>query len=155
MASGQNEQHVRNCRRRSRKEEKLARRLKHLHHAYVDWSQRRVAKVADVLRMDFMSSEESEVEEETLKVKRYNVRRFAWESRELRRLKKKLDQRHQDSLPGLSKRVFIPREQGELSNKPKPANCPDWACVVENAPTNAQDETPDDLDVTADLNVSR
>lgn len=114
-----------------------------------------MAKVADVLRMDFMSSEESEVEEETLKVKRYNVRKFAWESRELRRLKRKLDQSHQDSLPGLSKRVFIPREKGELSSKPKPANCPDWACVVENAATNAQDETPGDLDATADLNVSR
>ena len=72
-----------------------------------------------------MSSEESEVEEETLKVKRYKVRSFAWESRELRRSKRKLDQSHQDSLPGLSKRVFIPREKGEPCNKPKPANCPD------------------------------
>lgn len=114
-----------------------------------------MAKVADILRMEFMSSEESEVEEETFKVKRYKVRSFAWESRELRRSKRKLDQSHQDSLPGLSKRVFIPREKGEPCNKPKPANCPDWACVVENAPTNAQDETPADLDVTLDLNVSR
>ena len=113
-----------------------------------------VVKLADVLRMEFMSSEESEVEEETLKVNRYKVGRFARESRELRRLKRKLDQSHQDSLPGLSKWVFIPREQGELSNKPKPANCPDWACVVKNAPTNAQDEMPEDLDATADLNVS-
>ena len=114
-----------------------------------------MAKVADILRMEFMSSEDSEVEEETMKVKKYNVRSFAWESRELRRLKRKLDQSHQESLPGLSKRVFIPREKGEPSNKPKPANCPDWACVVENAPINAPDEMPDGVDATIDLNVSR
>lgn len=112
--------------------------------------------MADILRMEYMSSEESEVEEETLKVKRYNVRPFVWESRELRRVKRKLDESHQVSLPGLSKRVFIPREQGEPCNKPKPANCPDWACVVENAQTtNAQVETSDGLDTTIDLNVSR
>jgi hypothetical protein len=77
----------------------------------VDWSQRKVAKVADVLRMEYMSSDESEVDEETRRVKRYVVRSFSWESRELKRAKKKLDRSHQDSLPGLSKRVFIPREQ--------------------------------------------
>ena len=114
-----------------------------------------MAKVADVLRMEFMSSEESEIVEETLKVKQYNVRSFAWESRELSRLKRKLDQSHQDSLPGLSKRIFIPRKKGEPCDKPKPANCPDWACVVENGTTNAQDETPGDLGATIDLNVSR
>ncbi len=36
----------------------------------VDWSQRKVAKVADVLRMEYMSSDESEVDEETRRVKR-------------------------------------------------------------------------------------
>ena len=45
--------------------------------------------MADVLRMEFMSSEESEVEEETLKVKRYKVRSFAWESREFKAVKTK------------------------------------------------------------------
>ncbi len=82
---------------------------KHLNN--VDWSQRKVAKVADVLRMEYMSSDESEVDEETRRVKRYVVRSFSWESRELNWAKKKLDRSHQDSLPGLSKRVFIPREQ--------------------------------------------
>lgn len=121
-----------------------------------------MAKVADVLRMEYMSSDESEVDEETNRVKRYVVRSFAWESRELRRAKKKIDKSHQDSLPGLSRRVFIPREQGEPSDKPRPANCPDWACVLENPapanmPTNPQVETPDDdgLDAAVDLNISR
>ena len=77
----------------------------------VDWSQRKVAKVADVLRMEYMSSDESEIDEETRRVKRYVVRGFSWESRELKRAKKKLDRSHQDSLPALSKQVFIPREQ--------------------------------------------
>ena len=47
--------------------------------------------MANILRLKFMSSEVSEMEE-TLKVKRYNVRRFDWESRELRRLKRQLNQ---------------------------------------------------------------
>ena len=118
-----------------------------------------MAKVADVLRMEYMSSEESEVDEDTLRVKHYVVRGFSWESRELKRAKRKLDKSHQDSLPGLSKRVFLPREPGEPSEKPKPANCPDWACVVENAASNSsQLEMPvNDLDNAgaADLNVSR
>ena len=86
---GQIEHQVRTCRRRNRKEEKLACRLKHFIHA--DWNQRRVAKMANILRLKFMSSEVSEMEE-TLKVKRYNVRHFDWESRELRRLKRQLNQ---------------------------------------------------------------
>ncbi len=51
---------------------------KHLNN--VDWSQRKVAKVADVLRMEYMSSDESEVDEETRRVKRYVVRSFSWET---------------------------------------------------------------------------
>ena len=31
--------------------------------------------------------------------------------------------------------------------KPKAANCPDWACVVENVAINEQDKMTDDLDV--------
>ena len=34
---------------------------------------------------------------------------------------------HQESLPGLSKTVMVPREQWESWSKPKPANCEDWA----------------------------
>jgi len=39
-------------------------------------------KEGDILRLEFMSSKESEVEEEILNVKRYNFRGFARESRE-------------------------------------------------------------------------
>jgi hypothetical protein len=113
-----------------------------------------VAKIADILRIEYMSTEESDVDEE--RVQHYKVRKLSWESRELRRAKRKLDKNHLDSLPGagLSKRVMIPRQQGEPSTKPKPTNCPDWACIV---PTNPADAAgPGDDNATAvDLNVSR
>ena len=47
-----------------------------------------------VMRMEYMSSEE------TRKVRHYKKRKLFWESRELRRTKKKLDKNHEDSLPG-------------------------------------------------------
>ena len=100
-----------------------------------------------------MSSEESEVDEETQKVKDYNVRPFVWESRQLSRFKRKLEQSHQDSLPGLTKRVFIHRQQGEpFMTKQIPVSWPDWAYVNETAPMNTQDETSDNLE--EDLNLS-
>ena len=98
-----------------------------------------------------MSSEESEVDEETQKVKHYNVRKFSWESREFRRAKKKLDKAHQNSLPGLSKRVMVPRVVGEPSNMRKPTNCPDWACV---AAETLEDQAPDFEDLNISLNSS-
>jgi hypothetical protein len=95
-----------------------------------------VTKVADALTMEYMSSDESEMDEKTHGhgVKQYNLRKFTWESGDLQRSKRKLDKSHQDSLLGLSKRVLIPREQRKPSSTPKPANCPDWAHVVENGP---------------------
>lgn len=118
------------------------------------WNQEKVAKVADVMRMDYMSSEESDVDEKTGGVKHYKVRKVSWESRKLRLAKKKLDKNHQDSLPGLSKRAFLPRKQGEPSGKPKPANCPDWACVIQTGdPTGEAVGAPDFTN--DDLNLSR
>jgi hypothetical protein len=73
-----------------------------------------------------MSSDESEMDEETHWVKQFNVRKFSRESRKLSWAKRKLDKSHQDSLPGLSKRVMILREQGEpssTSNQPTRPNC--------------------------------
>ncbi|XP_028416023.1 uncharacterized protein LOC114544620 [Dendronephthya gigantea] len=151
VALGTEQQHVQICRRRSRKEEKLARRLKTIEK--MGWNQTKVAKVADVMRMDYMSSEKSEVDEETNRIKHYKVRKLSWESRELKRTKKKLDKNHKDSLPGLSKRAVTPREEGEPSGKPKPANCPGWACVVltedpTNEPVGAQYLAEDDLNLS-------
>ncbi|CAB3987932.1 Hypothetical predicted protein [Paramuricea clavata] len=102
----------------------------------------------DVVKTDKRSHlQQSPLEDQT------KVRKLSWESRELRWAKRKLDKNHLDSLPGLSKLVMILRQQGEPSTKPKPANCPDWACIV---PTNPADAAgPGDDNATAvDLNVS-
>ena len=79
-----------------------------------------MTKFADVLTMEYMSSDESEMDEKTHGhgVKQYNLRKFTWESGDLKRAKRKLDKSHQDSLRGQSKRVLIPREQGEPSSTP-------------------------------------
>jgi hypothetical protein len=113
-----------------------------------------VTKVADVLTMEHMSSDESEMDEKTHGVKQYNLRKFTSESRELRGAKRKLDKSHQDSLLGLSKRALIPRQQAEPSSTPKPANCPDWAHVVENGPAQVADvATNPPLEGTVDNDV--
>jgi hypothetical protein len=48
-----------------------------------------MAKIADILRIEYMSTEESEVDEEC--VKHYKVQKLSRESRELKRAKRKLD----------------------------------------------------------------
>jgi hypothetical protein len=55
-----------------------------------------VTKVADVLTMEYMSSDESEMDEKTHGhgVKQYNLRKFTWESGDLKRAKRKLDKSH-------------------------------------------------------------
>jgi hypothetical protein len=113
-----------------------------------------VTKVADILTMEHMSSDESEMDEKTHGVKQYNLRKFTWESRELRRAKRKIDKSHQDSLLGLSKRALIPREQRKPSSTPKPANRPDCAHVFENGAAQVADvATNPPLEGTADNDV--
>ena len=68
----------------------------------INWSQEKGTKVADVLTMEYMSSDESEMDEKTHGhgVKQYNLRNFTWESGDLKRAKRKLDKSHQDSRLG-------------------------------------------------------
>ena len=93
------------------------------------WSTEKVAKVADVLRPEYMSSEESEVDDEdtTCAVKRYLVHSLPWESSSLKKIKRKLDKSHKKSLNGLVTRLRKPREVGQPSRREMPANCPEWA----------------------------
>ena len=54
---------------------------------------------------------------------------------------------------------MLPWEKGKPSTKPKPVNCPDWACVHEdpaqgNVCANSPDGTPGD-NAAVDLNISR
>ena len=63
-----------------------------------------MTKFADVLTMEYMSSDESEMDEKTHHghgIKQYNLRKFTWESGDLKRAKIKLDKSHQDSRLGL------------------------------------------------------
>jgi hypothetical protein len=49
---------------------------------------------------------------------------------------------------------LIPKEQGEPSSTPKPANCPDWAHVVENGAAQVADiATNPPLEGTANNDV--
>ena len=91
-----------------------------------------MAKVLEVLKPEYMSSEESDADDETPhKVIKCNVRKLPWESRSLRKAKKKLDRLHHDSLCELVQRRVLSRETGEPSTRRKPINCPDWAAVAE------------------------
>ena len=71
-----------------------------------------MAKIAEVLTVDCMSSEESDVDQETNRVKQYYTRQLPWESNKLRHARTKSDKIHHDSLPGLVHRQIVPREVG-------------------------------------------
>ena len=90
-----------------------------------------MAKVLEILKPEYMSSEESEADDEPPhKIIKYSVRKLPWESRSLRKAKRKLDRLHHDSLSELIKRRVVPRETGEPSTRRNPINCPDWAAAV-------------------------
>lgn len=58
----------------------------------------------------------------------YAVKTLSWQSQELKKKKKNLDKHHMDSLPELTRRRLIRRKDGGESLRPKPTDCPDWAC---------------------------
>jgi hypothetical protein len=93
------------------------------------WSEEKRAKVADCLTIDYVSSEESEAEEEApYRTTAYVVRPLIWASSELKKAKKSLDKHHKASLPQLVRRRVTERKTGYPSQRPKPDGCPDWAC---------------------------
>ncbi|XP_028416020.1 uncharacterized protein LOC114539576 [Dendronephthya gigantea] len=129
---GTQKEHVARCKRRNRKNEKLARRLKQLEKACYD--AQKTAKFADVMKSEYMSSEESEFDESTEnKIVRYNVQKLPWESRALRRMKRKLDKLHNASLSDL-----VQKRVGEPSTRPKPKDCPEWAALDNAIENNSQ-----------------
>ncbi|CAB4029584.1 Hypothetical predicted protein [Paramuricea clavata] len=121
---GTNAAHVKKCCRSNRKREKLGRRLSSLNSK--DWTPERKAKVAAVLTLDYISSEESDADEEGKTV--YTVKTLPWQSQNLKKKKKSLDKHHMESLPALVRRRLYLRKEGGMSLRPKPTNCPDWAC---------------------------
>ncbi|KAI8502349.1 hypothetical protein Bbelb_199370 [Branchiostoma belcheri] len=97
--------------------QKLERRLKAFQQAKGSWTERSKRQAEEALKKDFMSSESSDSESERPVFK---VRRLAWESGKLRKLK--------DSLDEVVPAKGTPREVSEeLSDRKLPEGAPKWA----------------------------
>ena len=90
-------------------------------------------QIRQVLTRDFMSSEESEYEEEANRNGQLNrkkvgftVKELPWERSKLKKLKVKLDQAYFRSLSAQAQAMTLERSTGALSTRPAPAG-PAWA----------------------------
>ena len=94
---------------------------------------REKGSAAEVLVLDAMSSEESSYEdaEGSQKVVGCKVKRLSWESRNLRKIKKKLDKAYNKSLTKRARDRVLPRTVVEdFSSRQPPAghdSLPEWA----------------------------
>ena len=94
---------------------------------------REKGSAAEVLVLDSMSSEESSHEdaEGSQKVVGCKVKRLGWESRNLRKIKKKLDKAYNKSLTKRARDRGLPRTVAEdFSSRQSPAghdSLPEWA----------------------------
>lgn len=81
--------------------------------------------------LEAMSSEESTYEEDGnghRKLTQYRVRRLTWESRELKKIKKKLDKVYSKRLTKRAKDRVIKRvDATEPSDREAPDDIPEWA----------------------------
>ena len=106
--------------------QKLGKRLRSLEKK--DWTTERKAKVVEAMKMEYMSSEESEHESEPPhKTKQYIVGPLTCQSNELKRFKRRLDKGHLESLPELIRKRTLPRSVEAPSSRGIPDNCPEWA----------------------------
>ena len=81
--------------------------------------------------MDAMSSEDSCYEDDengNPKVTKYAVRKLPWESRAMKKIKKKLDKAYRKRLSKrASERIVNRTEAEELSERQPPNTFPEWA----------------------------
>ena len=85
-------------------------------------------EVAEVLTEQFMSSEESENEEDDQVI--YVVKTIPWESEKLEKRKKRLDKEYNKTQTKCQNKRSVKRVRREgVSSRPKPEDCPDWACA--------------------------
>ena len=88
-------------------------------------------RAAEILVMEAMSSEESCCEDDengSSRVVRYAVKRLSWESRQLRKMKKKLDKAYKKRLTKRAIERILPRiEAEENSQRQPPTEFPQWA----------------------------
>ena len=87
--------------------------------------------MAEVLKEDYMSSEDSCLESDgegaTGKATKYSIRKLSWEGERLSRAKRALDKVYSSSLSKRAKDRILPREESdELSTRPVPDNAPQW-----------------------------
>ncbi|KAI8496813.1 hypothetical protein Bbelb_254680 [Branchiostoma belcheri] len=116
---GRLEEHRRKMRKAGRLTQKVNRRTRALNKCNTDsWDERNLRRAAEILDKNYMSSESSG--DEIQDPPRLIVRRLAWESKTLKRLKKDLD----NVCPPKGTR----RERTELpSDRPVPDGAPTWA----------------------------
>ena len=88
-------------------------------------------RAAEVLVMDAMSSEDSCYEDDESgnpKVTKYAVRKLPWESRAMKKIKKKLDKAYRKRLSKRANERIVHRtEAEELSERQPPNTFPEWA----------------------------
>ena len=102
----------------------------------INWVVHQKGKAAEVLTEEYMSSEVSESEEESLsgdegcvKEKKLYIRTVTWESEELKTIKNKLDEEHASRQTSRARRREFQRDRRpeDVSSRPKPNNGPSWA----------------------------
>ena len=97
----------------------------------VSWPKEVKGKMAEVLTEDYMSSEESECEENAdgeVTVTAYVVKDITWESEKMKRRKGKLDKTFKKSQSPRSQKRTIRRihKDGFLSTRNCPKDAPSW-----------------------------
>ncbi|XP_035658635.1 uncharacterized protein LOC118403889 [Branchiostoma floridae] len=118
-AEGKAAKHKKQCTRNSRKAQKMKNRLKALR-AKQSYTQKKKEDMQRVLQGDFMSSEESDVDDDGVKV--YKTRAIPWESDAFGKLKQALDTKYSAIQSDQARRQCIKRIQGppSTSNLKKP-----------------------------------
>lgn len=116
-SSNRYEAHKQKTRKSGRQREKLMRQTTAME--LVNWAdQHEKGRVAEVLVMEAMSSEESCYEDDNInnsKLTKYSVHRLQWESRRMKKIKKKLDKAYKKKLTSRAKERILPRVDGQPS----------------------------------------
>ncbi|XP_035697641.1 uncharacterized protein LOC118430736 [Branchiostoma floridae] len=111
-------EHRHSVKRNGRQQQKLARRRKAYNLARDSWSEKSRTRAEETLHKDFMSSESSDSEVEGPKT--FKVRKLAWESGKMTKIKESLD-----AVVPLRGSPRIPSR--ELSDRKVPEGTPEWA----------------------------
>ncbi len=131
--NGKKEKHLRCMRRNSRMDTKLKMRLSGLQSKSCKLTAVQKQSAKQILHMDFMSSDEDEVQKSQDGTEYRNVRIIPWESNEARNIKALLLETHIDHVLGERDRKRMQklrRDEGcAISERKCPDNAPQWACI--------------------------